>query len=431
MKDRIYEYTENALLSKVLDTGNYYILGRYSVTENDFHNSKEAYQFIRDYYNEYGNVPNYLDVVDEVKSFHYETEVSDNLDYLCKKLKSNSAEIISANLINNEIEKAYNSMDGAKFTAWLKDKAEEIYNSTRTDSCMGIDWSTNGKERQDAYLDMKNNKSNMIIPTPYPTLTKGLGGGFLAGDYVLLEAFTNKGKSWIASHIGLTAWLEGNAVIHYSPELSRYNQSQRLDTLLGHFNNIAMRNGELYEENEERYFQYLDAFKDGAGNPSYIIKTMEDLPQGLTVDTIEGDIKEHPEVKMVIVDGFNLMTHKGSRNDRNAMSATSRKLRQICGRYNIVLLLVHQISKEGYKDSRILGEDDSITVNPPDLTGYSETIAVIQDACTVLTYDYNDGEGALKVAKTRANNINDIISLSVNYNMGYIEEKDNTDVSQF
>lgn len=67
-------------------------------------------------------------------------------------------------------------------------------------------------------------------------------------------------------------------------------------------------------------------------------------------------------------------------------------------------------------------EDGIKLVNPPDIQAYSETIAVIQDACTVLTYDYYEGEAALKVAKTRANNLNQRIDLEVNYNEGYLTE---------
>lgn len=414
---------ENNLLSKVVDTNSFYILSKYNITEDDFFTQKETYNFIKNYCMEYGQCPAYTTVVAECDTFDYEPEVSDHIEYLCKRLKSDRARREAFELLQNEASDKFNSLKGDQFVQWLKDRTDAIYASTQAVSCSGINWATNGAERKADYLDVKNNKSNIIIPTPFDSLNEGLGGGSFAGDYVLLEAYTNRGKSWIASDFGVYAWLNGNGVLHYSPELSKYNQSQRLDTLVGHFNNMAMRNGELYDSVEERYFEYLDSFNENSTNAPYIIKSMEDLPQGLSVDIIEADLQANPGIKMVIVDGFNLMAHKGGRSLRDSMTITSRRLRQLCGRHNIVLLLVHQVSTQGEKDSKIMDDDAGCRiVNPPDLSSYSETIAVIQDACTVLTYDYCEGEGALKVCKSRANNVGQLINLECNYNEGYLTE---------
>lgn len=413
---------ENNLLSKIVDENCFYMLGKYNVSEDDFFTQKETYLFIKKYCMEYGECPSYTTVVAECDCFEYEAEVGDKIEYMCKKLKSDRARRESFDLLQNQASEKFNTLKGDKFVEWLKEETDRIYNTTQSLSCSGINWAVSGAERKADYLDVKNNKSNLVIPTPFPSLNEGLGGGCFAGDYVLMEAYTNKGKSWVASDFGVEAWRNGNGVLHYSPELSKYLQSQRLDTLLGHFNNMAMRYGELYDRTEKEYFEYLDSFNDETDNAPYIIKSMEDLPQGLTVDLIEADIQANPDIKMVIIDGFNLMVHKGGKGLRENMTITSRRLRQICGRHNIVLLVVHQISTQGEKDSQMADEDGIKLVNPPDIQAYSETIAVIQDACTVLTYDYYEGEAALKVAKTRANNLNQRIDLEVNYNEGYLTE---------
>ncbi len=416
--------TENLLLSKIIDSNCFYILGKYNIAEDDFFTQKSTYIFIKNYCLEYGECPAYTTVVAECSDFEYEAEVGDNINYLCKELKHKRARREAFDLLQNQAADRFNKLNGGDFVSWLKDEADSIYNSSQALSCSGVNWATNGEERKSMYLDVKNNKSEMLIPTPFPTLTKGLAGGFCAGDYILLEAFTNKGKSWVASDMGVTAWSEGYGVMHYSPELSKYIQSQRLDTLLGHFNNMAMRNGELYEATEEQYFEYLQKFSPEHNNAPYIIKSMEDLPHGLSTDLIEADLQANPNIKMVIIDGFNLMVHKGGKSLRDSMTVTSRKLRQICGRHNVVMLVVHQISNAGDKESQVTDTDGVRMVNPPDLNSYSETIAVIQDACVVLSYDYCQGEGALKVVKTRANNLGQRIDLECNYNEGYLKEFD-------
>lgn len=431
---------ENRLLNKVLLTGDFYELSKYGITEKDFTDGKDAYIFIRDYVDKYGECPTDMALTLEFDKnvFEVEGEVSDNIGYLCKALKRENARNSIYDLFEHQVKDKYKNMDVDKFITWIQGELNNVSNARQQSSSGVTDLSVNGKERKEAYLDVKNNKSNLIIPTPFKKLNDGLGGGWLAGDYVLLEAYTNKGKSWIATDFAVKAWREGYSVLHYSPELSKYNQSQRFDTINGHFNNIAMRNGELYKDNEQRYFQYLDGFTEGKHEAHYYLKTMEDLDYGLTTGLIEADIKSNPDIKFIVVDGFNLMNHGNGRGLRDSMTVTSRKLRQICGKYNVVLLVVHQVSTAGYKESKMsedeFNADGRPTVNPPDITAYSETIAVIQDACTVLTYDYtkpedsDQGIGALKVVKTRANNLNDKIDLTVNYNMGYIEEYEEPDI---
>ena len=130
------------------------------------------------------------------------------------------------------------------------------------------------------------------------------------------------------------------SVLHYSPELSRKQQLQRLDTLNGHFRNSEIKLGAL--KKEQQYMNYLNNFNEDNEVP-YIVKTMGDLPRGLSIDVIEADLQGNENIKMVIIDGFNLMNHKGNDGNRNNMSNTSRKLRQLFGKYGVVGLVVHQV----------------------------------------------------------------------------------------
>ena len=61
-------------------------------------------------------------------------------------------------------------------------------------------------------------------------------------------------------------------------------------------------------------------------------------------------------------------------------------------------------------------------VKPPEITDYSECIAVVQDASAVITFDQSDGVGKLKLAKARTPNVGKELDLQCNFNMGYIRE---------
>jgi replicative DNA helicase len=128
---------------------------------------------------------------------------------------------------------------------------------------------------------------------------------------------------------------------------------------------------------------------------------------------------------MVIVDGFNLMQHGGGKL-REAMTRTSRQFRQLCGRYGVVGLVIHQTPGASEKEGQELDASGVRTVRTPKLTDYSETIALIQDAATVLTFDQSQGIGRLSIEKAREPSVGQKIELLCDFNMGYIHEQDVT-----
>lgn len=410
---------ENQLLSKVLDEKSFYVLNKYNINESDFYALSNVYSFVKEYTEEYHEVPDFRTVVAECSNFEYQAEVHDSFPYLCKVLKSNSAKRSAFELLQKEATENFNKMNGTDFIDWLATESGKIKDASSVHSGLGTNFATNGEERWARYNDNKEKRSYKFIPTPYPTLNEGLGGGCELGDYCLFMAYTNRGKSWIGSHFGIHAWNSGFGILHYSPELSKSQQEQRLDTLNGHFNNMNMKLGKL--QNEEEYKTYLDTFNAKNETP-YIIKTMEDLPQGLSIDVIEADLQMNPNIKMVIIDGFNLMTHKGRGQNRENMSNTSRQLRQLFGRHEVLGLVIHQTPTSAEKENKKQDETGTRIVQPPELDQYSETVAVIQDASLVLTFDQHDGLGKIKVAKTRTNCVNQVIDLQCNFNEGFIQE---------
>ncbi|QGG47665.1 DnaB-like helicase C-terminal domain-containing protein [Heliorestis convoluta] len=416
---------ETQLLSKVIDENNFLILQRYNIDVSDFPTLGEVYLFLRDYVKENHQTPDYRTVVARFESFDYVPEVQDSFKYLCSRLKAQTAKRQAFELLQHQAAKKFSELSGDRFIQWLKDETLRIETTTKIFTDLGTNFSVNGEERAQWYQEAKENQTRSYIPTPYPSLTEALGGGFEVGDYILLMAFTNRGKSWLASHIGVAAWENNFGVLHYSPELSKRQQAFRLDTLMGHFDNVKLRRGQL--ENESQYLSYLEAFKTEMNMAPYLIKTMENLPNGLSLETIEADLQMNPNVKMVIIDGFNLMNH-GRGKMRDSMSYTSRKLRQLFGHYGVAGLVVHQTPGSAEKESRKTDDEGTRLVNPPKLTDYSETVAVIQDAATALTFDASEGIGKISIEKAREPNVGTVIELVCNFNIGVIKETEITDL---
>ena len=315
---------ETKLINKIINENMLGELITHNITPEDFINYKDVVEFIYDFKAEYGEMPSYLTVVGEFENFEYMPEVPDNINYLCKKVKQNSAKINAYKLIQNDVTKNFKEMDGATFVNWLHEETTRLVELAKIDTTIGTNFATNGAERLEWYVANKESRTFKYIPTPYTSLTNMLGGGFELGDYILIQAYTNRGKSWIASDIGVASWRHGFGVLHYSPELSKEQQLQRLDTINGKFRNSSLKSGNLY--NEDNYARYLEHFNPDEQSTPYIVKTMDDIKNGVTVDLIEADLQTNPNIKMVIIDGFNLMTHKGrggSNRDNMSNTATS------------------------------------------------------------------------------------------------------------
>lgn len=416
---------EEQIISKMLDTNDVHSALKYNVNKEDFKRLPDVFEYIVDYRKQYGATPNVETIVSEFDDFEYQEAVHEPFNGLTSRLKKQSAKRQAFEMLQMEAKTKYQDLEGDDFIKWLGERTKQIERNTSTDFSAGSNFAVNGQERKQRYEEAKETKSSRYIPLPYNALNDKLTGMEL-GDYILLMAYTNRGKSWVATDMGRKAWRTGFGVLHYSPELSKAQQESRIETIDGKFTNSDLRRGQL--ENEEAYYEYLKQFELSQEEQTpYIIKTMEDLPKGLTVDAIEADLEMNPHIHMVIIDGFNLIDHSGGgRSNRDAMSNTSRKLRQLFGRFNVVGLIVHQTPTSAEKDNK---EDDDAgdrIVTPPSIEQYSETIAVVQDAATVLTFDQHDGIGKLLVAKCREPAVGEVIDLHCDFNRGYIGEPDLT-----
>lgn len=414
---------ESRLLSKMLDEQQFYVLHKYGVDISDFETQADAFSFIADYVKHEGSTPYYLTVVEKFPHFEYEAGVNDTFRYLCKELKARTGKRLAFDMLQHRAKTMFKELKGDEFVKWLAHESRKLQDMTSVDFESGTNYATNGEERWRMYEEGKDPNSHVIIPTPFNTMNEIMGGGFELGEYLLLLAFTNIGKSWYATKFGVHAWKSGFGVLHYSPELTKRQQLFRLDTMNGQFDNTKLRRGRLEEPKEKQFKKFLDQHNPTVNEVPYIVKTMEDLPSGLSLDVIEADLQMNPNIQFVIIDGFNLMIHEKADGTRNKMTATSRRLRQTFGKHKVTGLVVHQTSAQSQKDKNKQQEDGVRVVEPPQLTDFSETSAVIQDASCVMTLDAFDGIGKLAIQKARENKaVGRVIENVVDFNQGIIKE---------
>ena len=84
---------ELKLINKVINENCLHELTKYNITENDFTSCRDMFKFVKDFKYEYGEMPSFTAMVDEFEDFDFMPEVTDNIAYLCKKLKQETAKI--------------------------------------------------------------------------------------------------------------------------------------------------------------------------------------------------------------------------------------------------------------------------------------------------------------------------------------------------
>jgi replicative DNA helicase len=410
---------EVLLISKILNDKDFSNVYRYNISNKDFYTCGSIYDYVEYNYKKFNCMPSIATVEQEFNQFKFTEEVSDSYKFLCYKLKEIRAKRSLYDLIDKKINDKFNNLTPFDFMEYMLNEINTINYDTDINYNF-LDYANDYEDRIDNYKNTKINKESINIPSPFETLNKLVT--FSKGDYFLFNAFTNKGKSWVISLFGLNAYLKGFNVLYYSPEMTAIQQAYRFDTLLTNINNQNIKQGLLSTEEELKYINSISKLTNNENK--LIIKTCEHLSDGLNIDTINKDLESN-KYDIVVIDGFNLMSHKRLDNTRNTLSNTSRELRRIFIKYNVLGIVVHQVSRKDEQYNNMIDSDGERLISPPELHQFSESISLIQDPTIIITFDRIDYMGQLKIVKAKEpiEEDNNTIDLFVDYNVGVIKER--------
>lgn len=396
---------------------------------------QDAYQFVLKHLNEYGELPTVNNVIENIDGFEAMDTV-ESPDTLAKKL-------IERNLKNCEKEfmvtvaQKFGDYDAYEILRKFEQQVEVLQKIANKKGYSGIDWSSTGEQRKEEYENRKTKGFSNRVPYMFEELTPILGD-MTTGFYLTIMGFTSKGKTWLGMLQAMAAHKVGMKVLLESGEMSKPEVSFRLDTLKGGFSNRGLYTGALDFKTEEEYIKYLGSFNiDGCVTP-FIIKTQEDWANGLSLAQIEHDIQTI-KPQLLVIDQFSLIRHTSA--DRAGMTNTSRRLKELAGKYGIVIVLLYQANGDYEKRK---SKDDKQTDNavkeliPPRLSDYSETIAIIQDSDVVLTFDSTTwmdeqtkkqcGKALLSVGKSRTGGEGTELDLNWIPNYGIIQSRKPVDI---
>lgn len=170
---------------------------------------------------------------------------------------------------------------------------------------------------------------------------KVTGGIAKRGDYILIAARTNVGKSWVTHAIAKNMAVAGLKVGVYSGEMSADEVGARFDSLLTHISNFGLQRN--YIQPDESHYKALAEVKG-----EFIVKTQKHFKRNARPSDLRAWIKEE-KLDILFVDQLDNMDADGyTRVDRRTeREMLASQLKSIVEQCDISIIAVSQINRAG------------------------------------------------------------------------------------
>lgn len=348
---------ELQILSRILNQKSINILNINGITDDYFTNYSEEYQFIKQHFEKYGNVPDKETFLSKFPEFEI-VEVAETDKYLIDTFHEEHYYEQAVPILNKMSEIL--QTDSFAAIDYLK---SQLQNLTPKSTVTGIDIIGDAELRYNEYLELKNSPDEYLLPTGFQQVDECIGGFHMGEELVVVFARTGQGKSWVTMKFGEHAWKMNKRVGLIEPEMSASKTGYRFDTLHGHISNIALMRGEELVSYEE-YIQELKQHKI-----PFFVAHPKDFRRKITVSKLRSFVETN-HLDMLIIDGISYLTdERRERGDSRTTQLTniSEDLMDLSIEYKIPVIVVCQSNREGAKEDELelenIRDSDGIAYN--------------------------------------------------------------------
>lgn len=260
------------------------------------------------------------------------------VDAVIKTYKANTTKSLILSLQNNynalHIDEALNTL--AEKTAALRDlgSAEELVS----------EYTARAQERIQHYEDIKNKKYETGLLYNFPTLNRVTGGQDKRTLWVI-RGGPKAGKSTAMLNMANHVCENGKNIVYFTAEVSREVLERRLDSLRTDIPALAIKMGQMTEEEERRYKDTLLTHNPNRGK--FVI-----VDGGfMTTDTILNDVKKlkaEMRIDLVVVDYLGLIKTPYKAESRWVeVGEVAKGLRALAKSENVPVLTANQSNRKG------------------------------------------------------------------------------------
>ncbi len=406
-------------LNKILCTQDYSLISQNNLTEELFFNYSAEFNFIKNHYKKYNNVPDKLTFLNAFPDFDYFI-INESTDYLLEQIYNDYNDSYLANCFN-QIKKC--------LEAGKSEEAKQFYTNSITGlktghikQCVNL---MTDRGRFDRYLERVNNPEKRHLSTGLKELDEMIGGIDVENENMVIAARTGIGKTWMLLIIAAAAVRQGRNVLFYSGEMTADKVGYRYDTIMGNIDNRTITRGLRDTDVELKYKHYFDNLPNkGWGN--FFIVTPNDIAGAPTVDALESLVETmNPKIDFLCIDQYSLLEDTShARAAHEKVANISKAIKNLQVKHRIPVISVAQMNRTKNED----GSQDSSQIGLSDRIGQDAT------AILMLSRDGDMGEVIkVNITKSRDGGDNRILTYNVNFNTGtfnYIQENDSEDYNE-
>lgn len=208
------------------------------------------------------------------------------------------------------------------------------------------------------------------IPTPFPALTKALGGGMRDGEVYCIGGDTGGGKTSLGLQFGIKALRVDRGVLIFSMEMDHRAAMQRMVSIearvdLNEFGEIqralkksresgdrTVRAERTYQEMVEMQRRLSSFTEEFLSYPLIVSRKSRVTPKYLVEETrrLKG---KYPKIGMVIVDHMQLMSGDERKStEYEKFTAISRALKQAAVEMSLPVIVLSQTTRSHRHDGR-------------------------------------------------------------------------------
>lgn len=285
---------------------------------------------------------------------------------------------------------------------YAQSMADDLSNLAVMDSAESI---TDEMQRVFAGLETMSGQS-ASVPCGIMELDEMMGGGFRAGQLIIVGGRPGMGKTALAMQFALHAAREGYPTGVFSLEMSRHELAVRLLCSASGVDSRALERGRINNQQLERL---KAAERDMRSIPLFIDETAAITPSELSARA--AIMKRTKGVRLVVVDYLGLMKlGRKTESLRVEVTILSAALKAIAKTVGVAMLVVAQLNRESAKSGG----------RKPTMTDLRESGSIEQDADAILfvhrdsyyadkgTAEAKDPAAKIIVAKQRAGDTGEV-----------------------
>lgn len=356
-------------INKLLTTKDFSFVTYNGLDESFFHPYEQEFEFIKDHYDKYKQVPDAETFIENFPEFQlFECTESDKylLDKLNEERLYNQAVPIiqkSADILRGNSEDAVEYLVG------------QLPTLNRQIGVKTTNIITQAQQRYDAYQKKLNGKENeFYITTGFREMDDVIHGFSRGEELVVLFARTNQGKSWVLTKMLTHSWQIGMNVGFISPEMSADKIGYRFDTIYKHFSNSALDWGKECDG----YRDYIDELS--LHTNGFYVSTPMDFGNEITVNKLKTFVEVN-HIDVLGIDGISYIIDKRKNkfdNRQAELTHISEDLFALSLELKIPIIIVVQANRTAVTENKgVLGLE---SIRDADGIGYnaSKVIAIRQ-----------------------------------------------------